>query len=137
MEAEAKKLLPTLFSKCGEDYFSKRTLKHRLGTAYVIGQYKGASARVTPEMVTKRDAAKGVEWKGNVQFTASTSHEFTHGMEAKGQRNPPKLDTWSDWKPTNLTTYYFLLGKRNGTISIKRRTPAGITPINCSEVPRG
>jgi hypothetical protein len=52
------------------------------------------------------------------------------------QRNPPKPDTWSDWKPPNLVQYFFLLEKKNGVINIKRRTPAGITPINCSEVPR-
>jgi hypothetical protein len=27
MEAEAQKLMPKLFSKCGEDYYSKRTFK--------------------------------------------------------------------------------------------------------------
>jgi hypothetical protein len=30
----------------------------------VIGQYKGVSARVTPEMVMKRDAAKGCRAEG-------------------------------------------------------------------------
>jgi hypothetical protein len=40
MEAEAKKLIPTLFSKCGDDYFSKQTFKHRAGLPYVIRQYK-------------------------------------------------------------------------------------------------
>jgi hypothetical protein len=95
MQAEAQKLLPTLFSKCGEDYYSKRTFPHRQGTAYVIGQFRGLSVRATRETVHTRDAAKGVEWKGNIQFTATTSREFTHGMEAKGQRNPPEMDTWS------------------------------------------
>ena len=108
------KLLPTLFSKCGEDYFSRRTFKYKLGTAYVIGQYKGVTARVTPQMVTRRDAANGVEWKGNIQFTALTSREFAHGMQAQGQRNPPKLDTRSDWKPPNLVAYFFLIKKKMG-----------------------
>jgi hypothetical protein len=48
MEAEAKKLLPTLFSKCGEDYFSKRTFKYKSGTAYATGQYKGLTACAQP-----------------------------------------------------------------------------------------
>ena len=60
IEAEAQKLLPTLFSQYGDDYFSKRMFKHKSGTAYVKGQYKGVTARVTSQMVTKRDAAHGV-----------------------------------------------------------------------------
>jgi hypothetical protein len=48
MEAETKKLLPTLFSKCGEDYFSKRTFKYKSGTAYATGQYKGLTACAQP-----------------------------------------------------------------------------------------
>jgi hypothetical protein len=138
MEAEAKKLLPTLFSKCGEDYYSKRTFPHRGRPAYVIGQFRGLSPKATHQMVHRRDAEKGVEWKGNLQFTASTSRAFVHGMEPQGQaRKPPELDTWSKWKPANLTTYFFLMEKRNGQINITRRTPAGITPVPCSEVPPG
>jgi hypothetical protein len=103
MQAEAQKLLPTLFSKCGEDYYSKRMFKHKQGMAYVIGQYRGLSTRTTRQTVHSRNAAKGVEWKGNIQFTANTSREFTHGMYAsKGQRNPPELDIWSKWKLPNL-----------------------------------
>jgi hypothetical protein len=32
IETEAQKLLPTLFSKCGEDHFSKRTFKRKTST---------------------------------------------------------------------------------------------------------
>jgi hypothetical protein len=138
MQAEAQKLIPTLFSKCGEDYYSKRTFPHRGRPAYVIGQFRGLSTRTARQTVHSRDAAKGVEWKGTLQFTATTSREFVHGMEPQGQaRTPPELDTWSKWKPANLTTYFFMFEKRNGQIHIKRRTPAGITPVPCSEVPPG
>jgi hypothetical protein len=137
MQAEAQKLLPTLFSKCGEDYYSKRSFPHRGRPAYVIGQFRGLSTRTTRQTVHSRDAAKGVEWKGTIQFTANSSREFTHGMEAKGQRNPPEMDTWSKWKLANLVQYFFMLEKRNGQINIKRRTPAGITPVPCGEVPPG
>ena len=50
LQAEAQKLLPTLFSKCGDDYFSKKTFKHRPGTSYVISQHKG----VTPIRVSTK-----------------------------------------------------------------------------------
>jgi hypothetical protein len=56
MEAEAKKLLPTLFSKCGEDYFSKRTFKYRSGIAWVIGQYK----MVTPVIKRQQSLTRKV-----------------------------------------------------------------------------
>jgi hypothetical protein len=138
MEAEAQKLLLTLFSKCREDYYSKRTFPHRGRPAYVIGQFKGLSTKTIRETVHRRDAEKGVEWKGNLQFTAISSREFTHGMEPQGQaRKPSELDTWSKWKPANLTTYFFRMEKRNGQINITRRTPAGITPVPCGEVPPG
>jgi hypothetical protein len=134
----AESRVPTLFSKCGEDYYSKRTFPHRGRPAYVIGQFRGLSTRTTRQTVHPRDANKGVEWKGTLQFTATTSREFTHGMEPQGQsRKPPELDTWSRWHPANLTTYFFMFERRNGVINIKRRTPAGITPVPGGEVPPG
>jgi len=54
IEAEAKKLLPTLFTRCGEDYFSKRTFHYRSGSAYVIGQYK--------ELILPESAPAIVPW---------------------------------------------------------------------------
>ena len=62
MQAEAQKLLPTLFSKCGEDYFSKRTFQYRTGTAYVIGQYKGVAPVVKSQPLITRNSQNGVEW---------------------------------------------------------------------------
>jgi hypothetical protein len=137
MEAEAKKLLPTLFTKSGEDYFSKRTFKYRSGVAYVIGQYKGVTARVQSQLVTRRDSQNGVQWKGNIRFTASTGREFPHGMQfVERGLNPQKLDPWSDWKPPNLAAYLFLVEKRNGVISVKRRTPVEIAGMECATIPQ-
>ena len=61
MEAEAKKLLPTLFSKCGDDYFSKRTFNYKTGTAYIIGQYKELTPQVKSNPLNKTDPLNGVE----------------------------------------------------------------------------
>jgi hypothetical protein len=76
MEAEAKKLLPTLFTKCGDDYFSKRTFQYRSGVAWVIGQYKGVAALVKSQTLSKTDQLNGVQWKGNIRFTAAAAREF-------------------------------------------------------------
>jgi hypothetical protein len=136
--AEAKKLFPTLFSKCGEDYFSKRTFKYRSGIAWVIGQYREVVPRVKKQSLTRRDTAAGIEWKGNIRFEASAAREYPHGMQfpERGPNPQNKNDAWSNWKPPNLAAYMFLVEKKNGVISLKRRTPQELTAINCSEVPR-
>ena len=38
MEAEARRLLPTFFTKCGDDYFSKQTFRGN-PDAYMEGYY--------------------------------------------------------------------------------------------------
>jgi hypothetical protein len=118
---------------------SKKTYKYKTGEAWVIGQYRGLAPRIMHQKVTKREAAKGIEWKGNIQFTATSSREFSHGMHfMHGQRVPPTLDTWTTWKPVaNLATYHFRIEKRNGKIDITRRAPQGIIAIPCSEIPKG
>ena len=139
MEAEAKKLLPILFSKCGEDYFSKRTFKYRSGIAWIIGQYKGITPVVKRQQsLTRKAKSEGVEWQGYIQFEASSAREYPHGMQFAecGPNALNRNDTWSNWKPPNLAAYTFLIEKRNGVISTKRRTPQELTAISCSEVPK-
>jgi hypothetical protein len=139
MEAEAKKLLPMLFSQCGEEYFSKRTFKYRSGIAWIIGQYKMVTPVVKRQQsLTRKAKAEGVEWQGAIQFEASSAREYPHGMQFP-ERGPNALnrnDTWSHWKPPNLAAYTFLIEKKNGVISMKRRTPQELTAISCSEVPK-
>ena len=55
LQAEAQKLFPTVFTKCGEDYFSKRIFKYKSGTAYVISQYKELAAGVKSYPLSKLD----------------------------------------------------------------------------------
>ena len=38
IQAEGQKLIPRLFSKCGEDYVSKRTFHRETGDSYTITQ---------------------------------------------------------------------------------------------------
>jgi hypothetical protein len=78
IEAEAHKLLPALFTKCGEDYFSKQTFRDNPDT-YIIGQFKELTTRVTPYPLTKVDPLNGIEWKGIIHFTATVMREFAHG----------------------------------------------------------
>jgi hypothetical protein len=82
MEAKAREIFPLLFSKCGEDYYSKRTFKYRSGIAWVIGHYKGVTPVVKKQQsLTRKDKADGVEWRGNIRFDASAAREYLHGMQ--------------------------------------------------------
>jgi len=54
IEAEAQKLLPTYFTKCGDDYFSKQTFQGNPDT-YIIGQYKELTTRVVSQPLSKAD----------------------------------------------------------------------------------
>lgn len=140
MEAEAKKLLPMLFSKCGEDYYSKRTFKYRSGIAWIIGHYKNVTPDVKRQRtLTRKAISEGVEWQGTITFEASKAREYPHGMQfpERGPNPQNKNDAWSNWKPPNLAAYTFLVEKKNGVISLKRRTPQELTAIPCSEVPKG
>jgi hypothetical protein len=66
LHAEAQKLFPTIFTKCGDDHFSKHKLDYRYGEAYIIGQYKDLAARIQiyppskfqipPDLVVKSQA---------------------------------------------------------------------------------
>jgi hypothetical protein len=139
MQAEAKKLLDSLFTKCGEDHFSKRTFKYRSGIAWIIGQYKMVTPVVKRQQsLTRKAKAEGVEWQGAIQFEAASAREYPHGMQFP-ERGPNALnrnDTWSHWKPPNLAAYTFLIEKKNGVISTKRRTPQELTAISCREIPK-
>jgi hypothetical protein len=138
LQAEAQKLFPTVFTKCGEDYFSKRIFKFKSGTAYVISQYKELAAGVKSYPLSKPDALNGIQWKGVIQFTASAARDFPHGEQfLKQGLNPRQLDVWNEWKAPQMGPYTYPLQKKNGVVTITRRPPMEITPIKCSEVPKG
>jgi hypothetical protein len=140
MHAEAQKLLPKLFSKCGEYYYSKRTFTYRSGIAWVVGQYKDMTPDVKRQRtLTRKAISEGVEWQGTITFESSEAREYPHGMQFP-ERGPNALnrnDTWSHWKSPNLAAYTFLIEKRNGMISVKRRTPQELAAISCNEIPKG
>jgi hypothetical protein len=81
IEAEAKKLLSTLFSKCGEDHFSKRTFKRKVSSAWIVGQYKDLAVRSRPIALSKADSLNGIQWKGSIHFTASAGRVFPHDTD--------------------------------------------------------
>jgi hypothetical protein len=140
MEAKAREIMPLVFSKCGEDYFSKRTMSYRSGgESYVLAHYKVLTYQIKPQRLLTTDPANGVEWKAIVQFKAVSAREYTHGMQfSTGGLNPkaPQNDTWSDWKKPNLAAYTFYIEKRNVVVNSKRRTPQYLNPVPCSETPK-
>ena len=136
MEVKVKEIFPLVFSKCGEDYFSKRTMQYRSGEgSYVIGQYKVVTPVIKTERLTSYDILNGVEWKGTVHFKAASAREYTHGQQFSPGK-AVKNDTWSEWKKPNLAAYTFLIEKKGGVVTSKRRTPQHLNVIPCSEIPK-
>ena len=139
IEAEAKKLFSTLFSKCGEDYFSKRTFRRKVSTAWVIGQYKDLAVQSRPVALSKADSLNGIQWKGSITFTASAGRVFPHATDVpKYSKEARTLDVWSEWKGPDLNSYaYYTITKRNGVVDITRKPPMEIAPVKCNEIPQG
>ena len=133
MEAEAQKLLPQLFTKCGEDYFSKYPAFNPLilGTkekTYVIQQFKDLTVQAVPQPLSRADSLNGIEWKAVAQFNAPVMREF---KEMAGK--PPKF-AWSEWKET-LSGLSVSLEKKQGRITINKGL-SEISTIECTAIPR-
>ena len=62
---EVQKLFPTIFTKCGDDYFSKQTLDITFGDAYVIGQYKDLAAGIEVRPPSKSDPGRVESWRAH------------------------------------------------------------------------
>jgi hypothetical protein len=136
MEAEARRLLPTFFTKCGDDYFSKQTFRGNPDT-YIIGQYKDLTPRIISHSLSKADPLNGIEWKGVIQFTASVMREFAHGKTFSGVLSTHKPDVWSEWKESGgLAVHAIPIEKKNGRITTDQRGPMERTSIDCGAVPR-
>jgi hypothetical protein len=92
LQEEARRLLPMLFSKCGEDYYSKKTFKYRSGIAWIIGHYTGLKPAVTRQhTLTRKAISEGVEWQDTIKFEASKAREDPHGMQF-AERGPNALN---------------------------------------------
>jgi hypothetical protein len=136
MEAEAYRLLPTFFTKCGDDYFSKQTFRGNPNT-YIIGQYKELTPRVISHPLSKADPLNGIEWKGTIQFTASVMREFAHGKTFSGLLSTHKPDVWGEWKELGImAAYAFPIEKKNGRITADQRGPMERASIDCAAIPR-
>lgn len=133
MEAEAKKIFPTIFTKCGDSYFSKRIYRFPSGEAYVIAQHKDITPRYN-----KYSPSKNWEWKGTVRFQPALQREFPHG-EALMKRHlrHGKLDAWSEWKKPPMSSYVYEMVKKNGVITVIPPANVHMTSITCAEVPPG
>jgi hypothetical protein len=136
MEAEARRLLPTFFTKCGDDYFSKQTFRGNPNT-YIIGQYKELTPRVISHPLSKADPLNGIEWKGIIQFTASVMREFAHGKMFSQVLSTHKPDVWSEWKESGMMAVHALpIEKKNGRITTDQRGPMERASIDCAAIPR-
>jgi hypothetical protein len=136
MEAEARKLLPTFFTKCGDDYFSKQTFQGNPDT-YIIGQYKELTPRVTSYSLSKADLLNGIEWKGIIHFTASVTREFAHGKIFSGTLGIHKPDVWSEWKDMGIMAAHAIpVEKKNGRITANQRGLMERASIDCTSIPR-
>jgi hypothetical protein len=137
LQAEVQKLFPTIFTKCGDDHFSKRKFDIRYGDAYVIGQYKDLAPRTQIYPPNKFDPRNNVQWRGVIQFTASRGREFPHGQALVRQGLPAdKADFWGEWRKPILSLYTFHVVKKDGVINVTKPRRPEISGISCSEVPR-
>jgi hypothetical protein len=91
---EVQKLFPTIFTKCGDDYFSKQTLDITFGDAYFIGQYKDLAAGIEVRPPSKSDPLNHIQWRGVIRFTASRARSFAHGQALVRRKlvPPDKID---------------------------------------------
>jgi hypothetical protein len=139
LQAEAQKLLTTLFTKCGDDYFSKQGFDITYGDAYVIGQYKDFTPRIQISPPSQFDAKNKIQWKGVIRFTASRSRSFAHGpaLVRRGRIPPHKADVWGEWGKPTLSDFTFHVAKRDGAINVVIPRKARLSPISCSEIPKG
>jgi hypothetical protein len=135
---EVQKLFPTIFTKCGDDHFSKQTLDFRYGDAYVIGQYKDLAASIEVRPPSQFDPKNNIQWRGVLRFTASRSRSFPHGQALMQLGHPrDKIDVWGDWKNAILSDYTFHVVKKDGTIRVVKPRRPEISAIKCSEIPKG
>jgi hypothetical protein len=136
---EVQKLFPTMFTKCGDDYFSKQTLDITFGDAYVIGQYKDLAAGIEVRPPSKSDPLNHIQWRGGIRVTASRARSFAHGPALVRRKivPPDKIDVWGEWKKAALPDYTFHVAKRDGTIRVVKPRRPEISAIPCSDVPKG
>jgi hypothetical protein len=136
IEAEAQKLLPTYFTKCGDDYFSKQTFEGNPDT-YIIGQYKELTTRIISHSLSQADSLNGIEWKGIIQFTATVMREFVHGKMFEDILSRRKPDVWSEWEQASMLAVNAVpTEKKNGRIIMNQRMSKGRASIDCAAIPR-
>jgi hypothetical protein len=139
LQAEAQKLLTSMFTKCGDDYFSKQGFDITYGDAYVIGQYKDLTPHAQIKPPTQFDALNKIQWLGVIRFTASRIRSFVHGPALVRRKRVPadRIDTWGEWRKTSLPDFTFHASKREGTIHVGIPKKARILPLKCNEIPKG
>jgi hypothetical protein len=132
MEAEAKKIFPTIFTKCGDSYFSKRIFRFPSGETYIIAEHKDIAYQYG-----KYSASKNWEWKGTVRFQPTLQREYAHGEQLlKRHLRHGRLDAWGEWKKPPMSSYVYEIVKKNGVVSVIPPANMHMAPITCGEVPR-
>lgn len=97
----AQDLLPTYFTQCGEDYFSKETFPSVKDT-YVIRQYKAVTPTVTAYTLSEADRLNGFTWRGIIHYTATVSREYLHGPMFREGMIQRDTDVWLPWQPMGM-----------------------------------
>jgi hypothetical protein len=154
-EVEAHKYLLTIFTQCGEDYFSKQTIpqpppvfardktaRTSLPESYIIEQYHKFTTTITPKPLTTADTLNGIEWHGTLAVSAAAKREFAHGKSILLK----KVDAWSDWQamtespgmegwPGVWAGLRFYIAKKQGQWTIAGRSERRQAP-DCTSIPK-
>jgi hypothetical protein len=155
-EVEAHKYLRTIFTQCGDDYFSKqvipqppnvfareKTARKSVPEAYTIEQYHQFTTSITPKPLTTADTLNGIEWHGTIDVSAAAKREFSHGQSAL----LAKPDVWTDWQAmkTNAPEWRgwpgiwaglrFYIAKKQGQWTVAGESERRQAP-DCATIPK-
>jgi hypothetical protein len=119
-EAAVQTFLHAAFTRCGTDYFSKRTMFDYFSRriipdqprAYMIEQYHEFTTALTPQPLTPADTQNGIEWQGWLRVNASAKRQFTSSASV-GISRPATWTAWQAMLP-NVSGLSFLVEKRQG-----------------------
>jgi len=140
MDAEAQKLRAQYFTTCGEDAFTKETMRGGQG-AYMIHQYKELTVTTESTPLSQTDRLNGLAWKGVIRFTATAERVFPHGKAFKDVRDilpsADAPDVWSPWKEMSIFAVQVVPAeKRQGQVLLDQHLAKQLAATPCAAIPR-
>ncbi len=141
VEIEAKRIFPTLFIKCGDDYFSKRIV-HGDANQYIIDEYKDLEIQIEEDRpsklpFSKADILNGLEWEGRILFIASVTRHFNHRLKYSWE----KQNTWTEWQQLSgsgltMAAVAIPVKKKHGQLTINLTIlDKDRTAVDCKDLP--